>query len=440
MCCNEGEKLGFDLRVTQGLEGFEMPRCDVHSQRIPNLKRGNLRRETGGKPYSAISVRLTPVRGHTKRLGSVNRVSTFACGSEPSSGTPSSQAVDRSGTAPLSARGQLNNIPYILRSLKKRKCTEKSWYQYIFLRKRGWTPACPLPSEAKRPSHSPDEIEKYAFVVVLQIGQVVGEVGEVVADAGLQVLANMTIDRGQCAAAPLIYIRQVKRSYLRQAIPFLEEPPVHAQHRELRGVVEETRVHAIQTFLSHAIRVLASKGPIRREVVVHIQRRDVALLKELGRGVLQSHLTRGRQVDSDDVRESAHDHAILVTLLDVDTGSVGEPSLHARDQVALAAAKQQPVVCLLVFKRIVQVITGPLGIEKASPDLAAGSEVSVGRLPVDPEAFRQAIGAAHADAIIAFTAAACRDPVLAETIGAPGGAGIELHLRDRVRALALYLP
>src|SRR5207249_8898327 len=147
-----------------------------------------------------------------------------------------------------------------------------------------------------RASHSPDEIDEYAFVVVLQIGQVVGEVGEVVADAGLQVLANMTIDRGQCAAAPLIYIRQLKRSYLRQAIPFLEEPPVHAQHRELRGVVEETRVHAIQTFLSHAIRVLASKGPIRREVVVHIQRRDVALLKELGRGVLQSHLTRGRDV------------------------------------------------------------------------------------------------------------------------------------------------
>src|SRR6266436_6173728 len=102
-----------------------------------------------------------------------------------------------------------------------------------------------------RPSHSPDEIDEYAFVVVLQIGQVVGEVGEVVADAGLQVLANMTIDRGQCAAAPLIYIRQVKRSYLRQAIPFLEEPPVHAQHRELRGVVEEIRVHAIQRSEEH---------------------------------------------------------------------------------------------------------------------------------------------------------------------------------------------
>src|SRR6266853_3414742 len=66
---------------------------------------------------------------------------------------------------------------------------------------------CPLHSEATRASHSPDKIDEYAFVVVLQIGQVVGEVGEVVADASLQVLANMTIDRGQRAAAPLAYIR-----------------------------------------------------------------------------------------------------------------------------------------------------------------------------------------------------------------------------------------
>ena len=70
-----------------------------------------------------------------------------------------------------------------------------------------WTPARPLHSEATWASHSPDQIDEYAFVVVLQIGQVVGEVGEVVAHAGFQVLANMTIDRGQRAAAPLIYIR-----------------------------------------------------------------------------------------------------------------------------------------------------------------------------------------------------------------------------------------
>lgn len=61
----------------------------------------------------------------------------------------------------------------------------------------------PLRRKATRASHSPDEIEKYAFVVVLQVGQLVGEVGEVVANAGLQVLANMTIDGGQRAALAL---------------------------------------------------------------------------------------------------------------------------------------------------------------------------------------------------------------------------------------------
>ena len=48
-----------------------------------------------------------------------------------------------------------------------------------------------------------DEIEEYAFVVVLQVGEVVGEVGEVVAGAHLQVLAEITIDRGQRAALAL---------------------------------------------------------------------------------------------------------------------------------------------------------------------------------------------------------------------------------------------
>ena len=97
------------------------------------------------------------------------------------------------------------------------------------------------------------------------------------------------------------------------------------------------------------------------------------------------------------------------------------------------------VVRPLVFQRIVQVKIGPLGIEKAGADLSAGTKVSVGRLTVDPEAFRQAIGAAHADATVVLTAAACRDRVLAEDISAPRVARAELYLRDRVRALALLL-
>jgi len=55
-----------------------------------------------------------------------------------------------------------------------------------------------------RASLGPDQINEYASVVVLQVGQFVGEVGEVVADASLQVLGDVMVDRGQYAAAALV--------------------------------------------------------------------------------------------------------------------------------------------------------------------------------------------------------------------------------------------
>src|SRR5439155_3003221 len=79
------------------------------------------------------------------------------------------------------------------------------------------------------------------------------------------------------------------------------------------------------------------------------------------------------------------------------------------------------------------------GIEEGGADLSTGPEVPVGSFAVDPEAFCQPIGAARADATVAFTASACRHCVLDETISAPGGAGHEHHLCDGIRALALLL-
>src|SRR5262249_40638206 len=146
-----------------------------------------------------------------------------------------------------------------------------------------------------------------------------------------------------------------------------------------------------------------------------------------------------RKVDSGCVSKPAQVCTILVTLLDVDTGGVGKPRPRTRDQAAPGTVKQLAVVHPLVFQRIVQVKPSPLGIEKTSAALSAKSEVSVGRPPCDLEAFRQTIRAARANTIIVLTAAACRDRALYETIGAPGGARIELHLCDRVRALALFL-
>src|SRR6478609_3521830 len=130
----------------------------------------------------------------------------------------------------------------------------------------------------------------------------------------------------------------------------------------------------------------------------------------------------------------------MVTLLGVDAGAVAEPRLHAGDQIAPAAAVDELIVVRpLVFQRIVQVKTGPLGIEKAGADLSARTQVSVGRLTIDPETLRQAIGSAHADAAVVWTAAAGCDCVLAEDVSAPGVAGAVFYLRDRVRALALLL-
>src|SRR5262249_35292992 len=76
-------------------------------------------------------------------------------------------------------------------------------------------------------SLGPDEVEEHAMVVVLQVGQVVGKVSEVVADPGLQILADVIINRCQRAAAALIDIRELKHSHFGQAIPLPEESPVH---------------------------------------------------------------------------------------------------------------------------------------------------------------------------------------------------------------------
>src|SRR6266516_707465 len=135
-------------------------------------------------------------------------------------------------------------------------------YQPIFVRTYSCIPHCfPISGllassidwyrcEPGAASLGPDEIDEYALVVVLQVGQVVGEVGEVVADASLQVLADLTIDCRQRASAALTNICEVKRSHLGHAVPLLEEAPVDAEDGELRRVVEEIRVHAIEALLS----------------------------------------------------------------------------------------------------------------------------------------------------------------------------------------------
>ena len=47
------------------------------------------------------------------------------------------------------------------------------------------------------------DVEKYALVVVIQVRQVVREVGKVIAQAELQVIAEVARNRGQCTGAML---------------------------------------------------------------------------------------------------------------------------------------------------------------------------------------------------------------------------------------------
>src|SRR6266498_2883823 len=107
----------------------------------------------------------------------------------------------------------------------------------------------------------------------------------------------------------------------------------------------------------------------------------------------------------------------MVTLLEVDAGTVGEPRLRARDQVA--PTDLLAIVRPLVFQRIVQVKTGPLGNQIFGANFAAEPKVPIGNLRVDSVALRREIGAARADAPIVLTAAAGRDRILDEAIGTP---------------------
>src|SRR5688572_2911506 len=133
-------------------------------------------------------------------------------------------------------------------------------------------------------------------MVVAQVGKVVGEVAEVVADADLQVLPDVTIDRGKRTASTLADVRQGKCSRFNHALPALAEPPIPAQHHQLRGVVEEVQLRPIKAYLSHTVGVLAADRPVGSDVEGQVDRCDVTLLNELRGSVQQGHLIRGRDV------------------------------------------------------------------------------------------------------------------------------------------------
>ena len=109
-----------------------------------------------------------------------------------------------------------------------------------------------------RKSHRAGDIEEYPLVPEIQIGQVVGEVTEVVSQPDFQVLPNLPGNAEQGAVASFIEIGHVEHPPLDEQVPDFPESPIGPQHVQARIVREELRVLPVEAHLANAIRVLAT--------------------------------------------------------------------------------------------------------------------------------------------------------------------------------------
>ena len=73
-----------------------------------------------------------------------------------------------------------------------------------------------------------DQVQEDTIIVKVQIGQIVGEVGEVIADTDFGIVSDMTIERGQNAGALVISL--ITSGYVLQA-----QHPTSSQSECLRG-------------------------------------------------------------------------------------------------------------------------------------------------------------------------------------------------------------
>ncbi len=95
--------------------------------------------------------------------------------------------------------------------------------------------------------HRTCQVEKYAAVIVTEIGQIVGEVREVVANSKLEVIADVAGNRRQCTALALVQVGYIELPGLDQGFPVLEEPVIGTKDVQARVVVEEHRVVTIDS-------------------------------------------------------------------------------------------------------------------------------------------------------------------------------------------------
>ncbi len=79
-------------------------------------------------------------------------------------------------------------------------------------------------------------------MVVVQVGEVVREIGEVVPDAELDVLSEMPVEGDQGATASFIEIGQVEYAPLERSFPVSQILPVGSQNEEMGVVTEEVPI------------------------------------------------------------------------------------------------------------------------------------------------------------------------------------------------------
>src|SRR6185369_9001644 len=91
---------------------------------------------------------------------------------------------------------------------------------------------------AKGDLNSPYNIDEHAPMPITQVGQVVGEIAEVVAGADLDVVTQMPVEPHQHAAPPIVGIGQVQQAPFDQCIPLVEEMPVGTRHIQVGTAVE----------------------------------------------------------------------------------------------------------------------------------------------------------------------------------------------------------
>ena len=124
----------------------------------------------------------------------------------------------------------------------------------------------------------PDDIDEDALVIERDIGEVIGEVGEVVPDAEFEVITEVAIDGGEGAGTCAFGFGEVEDASLDHGIPVLDDVQVRADHAKVGLAIDEVIIDAAVRDLPDAIAVFGPDGEDLVDVIGAIERDDMAAL------------------------------------------------------------------------------------------------------------------------------------------------------------------